>query len=58
MEENVKSPLMWSADGVMSQEAVNNEEERSLIGRNTERVESQAQANNKYDDVGECKNKE
>lgn len=58
MEENVKSPLMWSADGVMSQEAVNNEEERSLIGRNTERGQSQAQANNKYGDAGECKNKE
>ena len=58
MEENVKSPLMWSADGVMSQEAVNNEEERSRIGRNTERVESQAQANNKYGDAGECKSKE
>ena len=58
MEENVKSPLMWSADGVTSQEAVNNEEKRSLIGRNTERLGSQAQANNKYGDAHECKNKE
>lgn len=57
MEENVKSPLMWSADGVTSQEAANNEEERSLIERNTERLGSRAQANNKHGDAGECKNK-
>lgn len=36
MEENVKAPLMWSADGVTSQKVVNNEEERSLIQRDTE----------------------
>lgn len=57
MEENVKSVLMWSADGVMSKEPVNAEEERSLIGigRNMECLGSQAQANNKYGDAGECK---
>lgn len=57
MEENVKSPLMWSTDGVMSREVVNNEEERSLIGRNMDRMGSQAPANNKYGDTGECRNK-
>lgn len=57
MEENVKLPLIWSTDGVTRQEMVNNEEERSLTWRNMDRMGSQAPANNKYGDTGECKNK-
>lgn len=49
---------MWSADGVTSQEAANNEEERSLIERNTERSGSRLQqTTDTVMQVNKCKNK-